>query len=440
VVIELGVLTGDEDPPPPAPVRLTRRTIRQVAVSVVAVLTLFTVTASIPPTRHHVRVLWSAAYGEGDATMLTDTTLYLSDDAPGRPTLSAYDLATGRVRWTAPTGDPVPGLLPVLDGVLVTPGSEGDVRIPQPDGSFLNSTQVTRTEGRDPDTGRVLWRRPGDVLREFGDSVLLGESDDQGRLTRLRVVGLRDGTARWSRPVQGVEAWDVAETGGRPTKIVLVSASGLLTLIDYADGRTVRTAQVEWNRPPRPNGVSTNLLAFGEYLVISRADESAQVSTVYRLATLRQLWHVDGFVMDCRPALCTADLNGLVGHDAATGRPRWRATGMANAWNLGDGRILADAPASRGPHQIIDATTGRPIGDPVRGQATWLYTPRSGSVLILGLAPNRPGVSTVVRLDLDTGGRTLLGTIEEADYFGCQGVAGYLACVRPGRLEVTAVG
>jgi len=443
VVIELGELTGDEGLPPPVPIHLTRRLIRQVGVSVLAVLTLFTVTASMPPTRHQVRLLWSTAYGEGDATMLTDSTLYVGAGSPGAPTLTAYDLATGRVRWRTPTGNPVAGLLPVLDGVLVMPDSTGDVRIPQPDGSFLNSTQVTGTLARDPDTGRVLWRRPGDVLRQFADSVLLGESDGEGRLTRLRVIGTRDGQTRWSLPVHGVEAWDVAATrDDRPTQIVLTDSSGALTVIDYAGGQTVRTGRIRWNGPSGPpdSAVSTSLAMIGDYLVISRADNTAQISTIYARATLQELWQVTGFVLDCGPVLCTMDGSGLVGRDPPTGRPRWQAGDMANVWNLGNGRILADSPTARGPHQLIDAATGRLIGDPVRGEATWVYAPLPRSVLILGVAATEPGVSTVVRLDLDNGARALLGTIQEADYFGCQSVPGYLTCVRPGKLEITSVG
>jgi outer membrane protein assembly factor BamB len=442
VVIDLGELTGAEGLPPPAPVRLTRRLIRQIAVSVVAVLTLGTVTASIPPNRPEIRQLWSAPFGEGDASMLTGSTLYLSRGTAGNPTLTAYDLATGRVRWRTSTGDPVNGLLPVTDGVLLMPESVGDVRIRQDDGSFLNSTQITRTLARDSDTGRLLWSQGGDVMREFGDSVLLGESDDQGRLTRMRVIGLRDGVTRWSRPVRGVEGWDVAKIGGRPAQIVLTDAAGALTLLDYADGQTVRTGKLLWHGPPQQqdSGVSTDLVMIGDYLVISRSDNTAQVSTVYRLATLQELWHVDGFVLDCGPALCTMDGSGLVGRDPATGRPRWRVPGMANVWNLGHGRILADSPSARGPHQVIDAASGRTIGYPVRGDATWVYAPLPRSVMILGIEATDPGASTVIRLDLDTGAPSLLGTIKEADYYGCQGVPGYLTCVRPGKLEVTAVG
>jgi hypothetical protein len=257
------------------------------------------------------------------------------------------------------------------------------------------------------------------------------------------VIGLRDGRIRWRRPISGVEAWDVAESGdGRPAQIVLIDAAGAVTELDYADGQITHTGRIRWNGPHggSDSAVLTSLVMFGGYLVISRSDNTAQASTVYRLATLRELWQANGFVLDCGPVLCTMDGSGLVGRDPTTGRPRWQAGDLAGVWNLGHGRILTDAPTARGPHQLIDAATGRLIGDPVRGEATWINAPLPRSVLILGIAATAPGLSTVVRLDLDTGARSLLGTIQEADYFGCQGVPGYLTCVRPGRLEITAVG
>jgi PQQ-like domain len=439
-VIELGELPREEPLLPPAPVRLTRRLVRQIVLSAVAVLTLCTVTGSIVPVRHEVHRLWSTPYGEGDAMIVEGGTLYLSRGSVGQQHLTAFDLPTGRVRWSTPA-DAGSGVVEVLDRVLIEAASTGDVEIPQPDGSILHSTQVDSTMVRDADTGRELWRHPGDALRVYTTSVLLGESNSQGKLIRLTVVGLRDGVTRWTRAVHAVDGWDVAATGEQPTEIVLADPSGVLTVLDYADGRTGRTGKVRWLAQQQPDdGISTSLTVIGDYLVVTLSTNTAQASTVYRRSTFQKLWHANGFVLDCGPVLCTSDDRSVVGRDPVTGQVRWSAPGMGTVWYVGDGRLLADAPTTAGPHQIIDAVSGRRIGDAVRGDATWVYFPVPPAVVVLGSAPGRPGLNTVIRLDLRNGSRSLLGTIQQAEYSGCQAVPGYLTCVRPDKIDIIAVG
>lgn len=445
-VIELGEMSrGREVLPPAPPVRLDLRFARKAAVVVIAVLTVLGVTGSTPSVRHTVRPLWSTGFGEGDSMTVDAGTLYAGQQRDGRVTLTAYDLATGRVRWAVPTGDSTVSLRPVVAGVLVTPDTVSDARIPQDNGTFMVQTYTSSTIARDSATGRALWTLPGDALAiypgsaTYPGSVLLGENDSLGSLTRLRLVGLRDGATRWTEPVRNIDVWTVADTGGRPNRIVLGAASGVLTVLDYADGSTVRTGRLDARQHPDRDGAYASLQVFNGLLVASRADTDSNDFTVYRLADLQELWRSDGFLIDCGVVLCAMQSTGLAGRDPQTGQVRWRRTDLGGMWPLANGRFLGNGSSSLGPYQLVDPATGRGSGDLVRGEPTWSDGTPSGSVLLTGIVAdiNR---SSVIQFDLDTGTSYLLGTISEVTRFGCQSTPGYLVCARPGGLDVTAVG
>jgi hypothetical protein len=441
-VIELGELTRDEQAPPPAPpVRLDRRLIREVTVVVIALLTVLGVTGSTSSVRHSVRPLWSTGYGEGDSMTVDDTTLYAGRLADGNATLTAYDLATGRKRWTVPAGGETVALRPAVGGVLVMPDATADVRIPQDNGTFMVQTYTSSTIARDAGTGRALWTLPGDALETYPGSVLLGESDNHGSLTRLRVVGLRDGVTRWTTTVRGIDVWAVADAGGRPTRIVLGGPSGLLTVLDYADGSTLHSGPVSGQWPKiGDNGVYAGLQVIGDRLVISRADNESNESTVYRLDDFQELWQSDGFVIDCGPVLCSMEATGLVGRDPVSGRSLWRRSDLSGMWPLADGRFLGNGSSSLGPYQLVDSATGRGVGDALRGEPTWTGGTLTGSVLLVGIVAADYRLSSVIQLDLDTGGSYLLGTVKAVAHFGCESTPGYLVCAGPDQLDVTAVG
>jgi hypothetical protein len=441
-VIELGELSRDGGPPPPAPpLRLDRRLIRRVAVAVVAVLTVLGVTGSTPAVRHNIRPLWSTSYGEGDSMTLDGTTLYATQQEKGPATVSAYDLATGRRRWSVPIDDPNTGLPPAVAGTLVMAGAMTFQSVPQPDGTFMVQAAPDSTIARDAATGRTLWTVRGDALQSSPGSVLLGENDHNGSLTRLRVVGLRDGTTRWTKAVHGFDVWTVAESGGQPSGIVLAGPSGDVTVLDYARGTTLRTGKIALHDPqPNAKGYFASLDVAGGLLVVSRSEAERNDSTVYRLDTFRELWHSNGFVADCGVVFCAMDETGLTGRDPATGQVRWRRPDLGGLWPLANGRLLGNGASAMGPYQMIDPATGRGFGDVIRGEPTWTEGTPGGSVLLMGTVVDDYKLSSVIQLDLDTGASYLLGAVRGAAHFGCQSVPGYLVCARSDGLDVTAVG
>jgi hypothetical protein len=441
-MIELGELSRDGEAPPPAePVRLDRRRVRQVALVVVAVLTALGVTGSTGSVRHNIRPLWSTSFEEGDSLTVDGDTLYAGQRHGFDVTLTAYDLATGRARWAMPAGDSTVSLQPAVDGVLVMPDTVTDARIPQANGTFMVQTYTSSTVARQAATGRALWTLPGDALGTYSGSVLLGETEGTGSLTGLRVVGLRDGVTRWTTPVRDVDVWGVADTGGAPTRIVFGDQSGRLTVLDYADGSTLHTGRVagKWPRNGSSAGYAS-LEVIGDRLVISRSDDEGDQSVVYRLDTFQELWHSRGFVTDCGAVLCAMSSDGLVGRDPATGRARWSRSDLTSIWPLAGGRFLGNGSSALGPYQLVDSATGRGLGEAVRGEPTWVGGTPGGSVLLVGAVVTDFRRSSVIQLDLVTGASYLLGSIREAEHYGCQSVPGYLICARPGGLEVIAVG
>lgn len=435
-VIEL--TDGPGAAPPPPPVRLDRRLFRQVSIVVLAALTVLGVTGSTPSVRHNLRPLWTTSYGDGSSMFVLGHTLYAGQARDGNATLAAFDLATGRRRWTVPAGGDSVAPVAARDGVLLLPQALTDVRIPRDGDSFAGQTLTSSTIARDATTGRALWTLPGDALEAFPGSALMARNNLSGHLAGLRVVGLRDGVTRWSRSLRDVDAWGVDVRGGAPAHILVADRSGLLTTVDYADGSTVRTGRVGGFHQRDAAGYA-GLHVIGDRLVITEADDHRHESVVYRLGDLRELWHSGGFLMDCGTVLCATEEDGLSGRDPDTGRRLWSRPDVSGVWPLAGGRLLANGPSGQGPYQLIDPRTGRGLGDTVHGEPSWNGLP-TGAILLVGTITGDYRRSTVVQLDLGTGRSYLLGAIDQAGQSGCVSTPGYLACARPGGIEVTAVG
>ena len=205
---------------------------RSVALLVVGLLTLVTVTASARPAAPFGRALWSSAYDQdNDTVTLTPTSLYLFQHDAGGPVLKAYDLATGALRWSAPATDVVAQPPSVAGGVIVAPDAF-ERYFNRPD---LILARTTRTIARDARTGVVLWRAAGGPADVTDRSVLLLDEDTDG-VARLRNVGLHDGHTLWSRPVPGLS--NVVILGD---SVVTAASDGRLTVLRYDDGTVTRT-------------------------------------------------------------------------------------------------------------------------------------------------------------------------------------------------------
>ncbi len=403
---------------------------RSMVLFAVGLLTLLTVTGSARSTPHLVRALWSAPYDRDDDTLtLTPTALYLFHHDAGAPTLKAYSLASGAVRWAVPATDIVAQPPSVADGVIVLP--DGFERyFNQPD---LILSRTTRTIARDTRTGAALWRAAGAPADVTGSSVLLVDTEP-GSVEQVREVSLHDGRTLWSRSIPHLS--NVVVLGD---EVVAAATDGQLTVLRSGDGTVSRTEMVPW---PDNGWLS---VAAGR-LVVSNLGPGDHRSTVYRPDTLAELWTADGALADCGAVLCGTDLTGLIGYDPDTGAQRWRMADMTIAWPVGAGRIIA-ASELDGQFRLLDPATGRPVGPAGTGVGTWRDDGRSAVngppappyAFALRGVPEAPSKTAVVRLDVRTGEQSVLGAIDGTGWTGCRTVTKYLVCLQDSRLTVTAV-
>jgi hypothetical protein len=413
-----------------APVNLPR--LRRLALAVLTAVGLAVMTASAPPAPSLVRSLWTTALQPSDTVAVDGQTVYLNRSSSSGPAeVVAFDLHTGRLRWSTPTGDAY-GIRPVQGVVLVTTG-------PLPVG-VTSSSPGPRTIALDAATGTRLWQSAGaSSPSSAGGEVLLAEASQSGATTGLRLVGLRDGRQVWRRSITPVEEWTTITEGGRPTSVVTVTATGDVTAYGYDDGAVRSSSRIPWN------GVyNSTFFPVGAQLVVIRTASAQTVASIYRAADLRLLWRSDeliGYVTGCGTLICTAGVRGVAGRDPATGRQAWRRDDMNFVWDLGADRLLLSAAANLASATtvLVDAATGRTIGRPLGGQEAFVAGP-AGSLMLLRATGAPDDRTAVNRLDLVDGRQAVLGTVDRLAEQDCQGVSGYLLCPRGATLTATAVG
>jgi outer membrane protein assembly factor BamB len=428
-LIDLGDVAGAVAEPAAAPVDLRR--LRRLAPAVLAVAGLLALAGSAAPAPSLVRPLWTAAFRPSDTMAFEGRTVYLNRTSPAGPAaVTAYDLPTGELRWTTPTGAAVAdqGVRPAGDVLLVPTASRSDHR------------SAHGTVALDAATGGQLWRSDGDASPSAarGDA-LLAETDQFGVTTGLRLVRLHDGHQLWRQAIAPAEQWTTLAEGGRPTAIVTVTRTGDATVYRYEDGTVRHRGRIPWN------GVySATLFPADPYLVVVRTASAQTVATIYRAADLRPLWRSEeliGYVTGCGTLICTAGVPGVAGRESDTGREVWRRDDMNFVWDLGGGHLLLSAAANLASATtvLVDAATGRTIGRPFRGQQAF-SADAAGSLLLLRGTRTQPDRTAVNRLDLADGRQTVLGTVEPVVEQDCRGTPGYLLCPRGDTLTVTAVG
>ncbi|GIE93847.1 outer membrane protein assembly factor BamB family protein [Paractinoplanes rishiriensis] len=435
-MIDLGEVALD--PAPPAvPVNVPR--VRRAVLAGLALLGSLVLTGAAPPAPPTVRTLWTTPLDNGESVSLSGDTAFLNRMTDrGGAEVAAYDLATGRLRWAAPTGETLAGFTPLVTANRVLVATEVvNLAETRPEQSRY-IMYARATIALDATTGAERWRVAGDFNTGMDDSTgLVTEYDDAGQLIRLLLVRLSDGHELWSRPLTGLASWSTIYQDDQPTGIVTVTASGELRIYGYDDGKLRRSARVPWD-PER-----SELFTAGPYLALRHSRANRASTTLYRPGDLRALWHTDdelGYVTGCDRLLCTIDGGGVAGRDPQTGQEVWRHPGMQGLRALGPGRLLLDdgRGGPDGTHQVVEAGSGRPVGEP--GVGTPMWNRSKGSILVMQRSEAPVGRYAVRRLDVSTGARTLLGTIAPLGDAGCLGTERYLACTNYGTLTVTAVG
>jgi hypothetical protein len=437
-VIELGDVTAApaEAPaagPPP---------IRRIALGLLAAVCLFTVTGSARPVPPLVRLLWRVPVFFNDATTLTDDTMYLHRATPQGARLTAFDLATGAIRWSKTTGQVV-GYVEAAPraGILLVAADRQTVQLPLGDATVLPDSFTRATMALDAATGAELWTAPGQVQSVDGETALMSDVDDKGSQVRVRLIGLRDHRTIWSVDTAGAQIQVVATTDGIPVKIITATAGGEIKIFRYADGKLLRTARIAWTTPQPTADIWNDMTAVGDVLVVNRSTQDRVEATAYRLDTMAEVWRTAGvrsFAFDCGPVVCMTNNLGMLGFDAHSFRSLWLLPGVVSAQPAGPNRVLVGDPGEDTRQSLVDATTGAMVGEPIQGGTVW--NGRSdGALLVLHSVAAPPDRTSITRWDLATGRQVLLGSMDRLLGYRCEAVSRFLACFRGDFYEVTAV-
>ena len=436
-VIDLGEVTGAEHASA-GPV--DHRRLLRAGLSVLSIAGLLVIAGAAPGPTTGVRPLWTTSIDNGRTLALDERTAYVSRLEDGRPTVAAYDLASGRLRWSAPVGDGLGAEMaprPAGDTVLA-PADPASMTYQDNDGSRLTYVSALTTVALDAATGDQLWRANGDARPSAGTgTALIAEHDDQVRTTRLRLVRLRDGDEVWSRSTPPLVDWIPLPDHDHPETIATATADGRLSVYGYADGKLRATSQVPWETKTR----SATLIPAGRNLAVVRDDASRDtITTVYSAGDLRPRWTA-GDVSTCGELVCSIGVEGVAGRDPDTGRVVWNAPDARNMYPVAADRVLLSTTLDGATVRLADSRTGRPVGRPVTGAQAYTDDP-AGDLLFTRPSVDPPGRLVVTRLDLADGRQTSIGTFgptgDESSY--CLAARTYLACLRPDGLHVMAVG
>jgi putative pyrroloquinoline-quinone binding quinoprotein len=431
-VIDLGEVTHDSAGPA-LPVNYRR--IRHGVLAAVVLLGTLALTGSARPAPPTVHQLWTVPLARHDFAQIQDDTVYLSRVVGDTTELTAYDAATGRPRWRGVTGESTEnfGVNPAFDVVLV----QADLAtITERDGNQWWTSSFSRaTVALGAADGTERWRTSGELGNIGVDGTGLAmEHDEHAVVTRMRRIRLSDGRQLWDLPVPGVSSWTVVYRADQPSHVVTVTPGGAVRVYGYADGKLATTGRVPWQHRV------SDLMSAGPYLAVrSRRDGPI---TLYRPDDLRVMWSagpdIDYFT-ECGPALCVLDGNGVSSRDPATGRELWRRPDMFSVSPGPPGRVLLDTGGDGGVHQVVDAATGRSIGEPAAGTPLWGGL--DGTMVFTRPTTDRPVRQLLTRLDLTTGRQTRLGAVELPDEErGCTFSGRYVGCVRDGTLTVLTAG
>jgi len=437
-VIDLGELT---DSPAELSVPAGRRRIPRALLAAATIVGLLLVGGSARPAPPFgLRPLWSRPVTGNDVPTFGPDAGYVFDGSA----LTAYDLASGTIRWSTPVHDVEYGASPA--GPVVLLGTEPvTVERQGADGDKYQFVFARATVALSARTGAEIWRAGGNPILTDDSTALFEERNQHGEVARLRLTRLADGATIWTHAVPS--SWILSEDGGgRPDRLLTLDPTGEIKVFRYADGALVRQGRLPElaGRPPAREKVG--LVPMGNLLAVVRqkqADPRETTATVYRLDDLTRLWQHRGAefnVRPCAPVFCVLGPTDATGLDPATGRELWRRPGMRGAWPAGPGRLLLDDGPDEAVRQLVETATGRPIGPPARGRRVWSDGP-AGSLLLLGRTTQPLGLTSVTLLDLTTGAQTPIGVIgaivaEES----CWAETRYLACVDDGVLTVRTFG
>jgi outer membrane protein assembly factor BamB len=298
----------------------------------------------------------SVPAGQPTAVTLAGATMYVARDDP--PSLTAYALPSGRLRWRTLVAAQMPQIQPVADAHTLLTNASG------PD--------ATRVVALDADTGAILWTRTGASIVDApaGGRALLQWPTAGG--AELAWVSVRTGSPQWTRSVPVLA--DVAVSHG-PGRVLVTAADGAAQLLAEESGAVIVSGQVgslvgdivltpgPAGGIPEPAGerVPVDLLG-ARFLVEHRRGASNGYLTGFDLNTFDRRWTLTGDLLGepfaCGQYLCLGSSQGLRAVDGDTGAVRWSSDRWQYAFPLASNLVLA---LSSGGMALLDADTGRQL-------------------------------------------------------------------------------
>lgn len=407
-----------EDPPAPPPRRPHGAVLAALLVLVVLVLAggsvaprpAFVLLADLP-----VRGVTATDVG-GDA-------VFVAVESGGQRSIARYALDGGAPVWEVSRSAPAAGLA-YLSGAAALmvwtidyPGDE------------------ERFVVLDAATGRQLWQSTGDVMvgRLPGSPHQLMRMEDPSGDLRMRYVDMRNGRTIWTRTVPAMT--QVLATDGPAAGFILGYADGTVLLLARETGEVLATARLDPLVPIGPDGAfepENNAfmnVVHGRLLVEHGSADGVITLRAYELSGMTLLWSVSGrlpiYPDVCGPYVClSGDGSGAVALDLATGSVIWRASGFDGVQDLGAGRLLGYRAGGAQAADVLDAGTGRPIGN--LGDWTPLFGVNSHLVSTPDVANFRYTWFGV--MELHDGVVLTLGRLAGLSTGGCQPYGDLLLC------------
>ncbi len=386
---------------------------RPVLLLGVLVAVLLTLAAAAPPQRTMRPVLAAGGTAAAAFTLGPDALYTASSGAnsTGGSGIRRYALPGGKQLWTTSLPQTVQSL--TLDGGVLLARSGAP-----PQMSFLDATE-----------GTVLWRldepNAAVITLSRGRALLRIDAGD-GRVA-LRLASARTGATIWSRVVDGVrEILNDDLFSDDPDRIVVLGLDGHVTTLQFADGSVLGEGELG---VPLPNGSAfqagfVGVTVSGDQLYLSRRDRGRASLTAYRLPELARRWRTEGgptgFVHDCGPVLCISDTRWVSGLDPSDGSVRWSDPAWSNAFELGDGTLLAHDQQEIPESAILDARTGT--------LRRWLGRTLTVGGLELRADSKVVGRTWVAVADPADGTARTVGSMQTPEPYGCVVRRPYLAC------------
>lgn len=367
IVIELGVLGHDDEDdfyssgkPRPNPWLVVLLLVACCAAGM---------TAAAEPAAA-ARLVFSAS-GVVDIPQVAGDNLLATVEGPNGTQVTAYDLATGAVRWEyAPPRRML--VQPAGDTVVIAPVS-CSLRAP------FNTYGVDAASGQRSweIRGAPLWLVEGAPIvvikqtQRCSDATIGFDAQPGTRATWIG-VDVASGDKAWEIVVEpGVNLAVGVNTGGRASWLA-VDDAGTMTTYDLKTGRDVGRYEVPADERTNRSGPPTRIMGAGDQLLAVTSTRSGYTVTAHELPGLRPRWtnsvasprsnrlDLDGVsARECGQVICLGPAVETIGLDRDTGEQRWRAPGRPLRVGAGYGLFMKAPPVSDVPMFVVtDLTTG----------------------------------------------------------------------------------